>query len=182
MYGVMGESGLAGRMIAGPKYSAQALRVPVNQGFTGTAQGGTVRQLWGFYQRQPYRVYGRVPMWQVEGQQVDPFYDVRGSGLGYLRVADRPSAAGPSLRLMRPRARTYGDPRSAMVNDEPEGPGPPVYVGNGGGGNGAPASSSEAFDFRKMALPLLAGAVFLYMFGRRRNPWSGGGRYSFIRG
>ena len=151
-YGVTGESGIAGRMVAGPRYAGQALKIPRNMGFTGSAEGGTIRQLYGRYQRIPYKVFGSIPMWQVEGQQVDPFYDVRSSGLGFMRVVNRPEGQGDDLRIMRPwRQYTFGgDPKTIAEG------GPELEAGGG-----------DAFDFGRMVVPLVAGVVLFYMMGRK---------------
>ncbi len=153
-YGVTGESGIAGRMVAGPRYAGQALKIPRNMGFTGSAEGGTIRQLYGRYQRIPYKVFGSIPMWQIEGQQVDPFYDVRSSGLGFMRVVNRPEGQGDDLRIMRPwRQYTFGGkgtPAAAAAAAELE-------AGAGG----------DVFDFGRMVVPLVAGVVLFYMMGRK---------------
>jgi len=74
-------SGLSG--IAGERYAADDLRVPERTGLTQTAQGGTTRALYDA-PRIRTKVYGKIPFEEIEGHQVDPFYDVRGGGLGQV--------------------------------------------------------------------------------------------------
>lgn len=79
-------SGLSG--IAGERYAADDLRVPERTGLTQTAQGGTTRALYGPSPRLS-KVYGQIPLEEIEGHQVDPFYDVRGTGLGQVPTLAR---------------------------------------------------------------------------------------------
>lgn len=79
-------SGLAG--IAGERYAADSLRAPETVGLTQTARGGTTRAMYG---PPPTlnKVYGQVALEEIEGHQVDPYYDVRGSGLGRVPTLTR---------------------------------------------------------------------------------------------
>lgn len=87
MYGGHLHSGLAG--IAGERYAADALRMPASSPFTQASRGGTLRALYGEAPRMPTLVYGEIPLEEIEGHQVDPFYDVRGGGLGRVhRITD----------------------------------------------------------------------------------------------
>ncbi len=80
MYGGHLHSGLSG--IAGERYAAADLMTPTPTPFTQTSRGGTLRALYGGAPRMPTMVYGEIPLEEIEGHQVDPFYDVRGGGLG----------------------------------------------------------------------------------------------------
>lgn len=80
------DSGLAG--IAGERYAADRLRVPEKVAITQTAHGGTTRALYGPPPKLS-KVYGQVALEEIEGHQVDPYYDVRGSGLGQVSTLTR---------------------------------------------------------------------------------------------
>ena len=81
-YGGYLDSGLAA--IPGARYAADALKVPEPMPFTQTAHGGTLRTLYDAPPRIPTKVYGEMSLHEIEGHQVDPFYDVRGGGLGQV--------------------------------------------------------------------------------------------------
>lgn len=81
-YGGYLDSGLAA--IPGARYAADPLRVPQPSPFTQTAHGGTLRTLYGAPPRMRTKIYGEIPVHEIEGHQVDPFYDVRGGGLGQV--------------------------------------------------------------------------------------------------
>lgn len=88
-------SGLAG--IAGERYAADSLRAPETTGLTQTARGGTTRALYGPTPRIT-KVYGDIPPEEIEGHQVDPFYDVRGGGLGQVPTITRYPAISTAPR------------------------------------------------------------------------------------
>ncbi len=92
-------SGLAG--IAGERYAADSLRAPEKAGLTQTARGGTTRALYG-PTPQLSKVYGKIPFEEIEGHQVDPFYDVRGTGLGQMPSVARRELAIPQASPPRP--------------------------------------------------------------------------------
>lgn len=101
MYGGYLPSGLSG--IAGERYAADDLRAPPPFPITDTAQGGTLRQLYGGAPRMKTRIYGEIPLEEIEGHQVDPFYDVRGGGLGQVPGLNRGRRAGEGGRGFRAR-------------------------------------------------------------------------------
>lgn len=116
-YGGYLHSGLAA--IPGARYAADALKTPERVGFTGTAQGGTLRALYGQAPRMKTKVYGEIPLEEIEGHQVDPLYDVRGSGLGQVptMVSGRRTGRGelPPLRSLNARAAVRELPPSSLA-------------------------------------------------------------------
>lgn len=121
MYGEYLHDGLGA--MPGPRYAGESLRIPKPSPFTGTAQGGTINALFGFSPKIPQLLFGRTPLWEVEGQQVDQFYDVRGNtGLGQVGLAyERPMPGGswggsrPALAASAPAAAGASAPTAAPV-------------------------------------------------------------------
>ena len=108
-------SGLSG--ISGERYAADDLRVPERTGLTQTAQGGTTRALYGPSPRLS-KVYGQIPLEEIEGHQVDPFYDVRGTGLGQVPTLARrdlvPSQVNASPPELNEKPLPFGLPSAVL--------------------------------------------------------------------
>ena len=79
--------------IAGERYAADDLKVPIPTPLTQTSHGGTIRALYS-NPRMPTKIYGEIPVEEIEGHQVDPFYDVRGGGLGQVPTMTRGKRVG----------------------------------------------------------------------------------------
>lgn len=142
MYGQYLHDGLGA--IPGARYAGESLRIPKPSPVTGTAQGGTLTALYGLSPRIPPLVFGRTPTWEVEGHQVDPFYDVRGnSGLGQV------SSQGPGTSMDRFNRPAGVKLTSSKASSE------------------APAVEAPArFDFSPFILAAVAAGAYFF-FSRR---------------
>lgn len=103
----------------------------------------------GYIPAEPAKLWGSVPVEEVEGHEPDPAYDVRSNeGLGFL----------PGTRselLGRERARTFG----AFVDSRPRSVGPTSN-------DDAEVGESPGFEFESLLPYLVLGGVFLFVMKR----------------
>lgn len=148
MYGQYLHDGLGA--MPGARYAGESLRIPKPTPITGTAQGGTLTALYGLSPRIPPLVFGRTPTWEVEGHQVDPFYDVRGnSGLGQV------GSQGPGTPM-----DYFKRPQGTKLQSSPA-----------SSSSEAPALEAPAGMLERLGNPLLLAAAIagVYFFLLRRK-------------
>lgn len=142
MYGQYLHDGLGA--IPGARYAGESLKIPKPSPVTGTAQGGTLTALYGLSPRIPPLIFGRTPTWEVEGHQVDPFYDVRGnSGLGQV------GSQGPGTPM-----DVFKRPQGTKLPGSAPSPEP------------APAAEAPSRDLSPFILAALAAGAYFFFFRR----------------